>query len=85
MGSRTVAKRFDGTWTNKITGANKPTTLHKTMEEAIAEAKRMLVAAGGGELHIKVNYKTQVEVVSADRPLPGPSDDGTRADKNRVR
>jgi undecaprenyl pyrophosphate synthase len=65
MLSRTVAKRFDGTWTNKVTGSTKATTLHKSMDEAIATARKMLAESGGGELHIRVNYRNQTELVEA--------------------
>jgi undecaprenyl pyrophosphate synthase len=73
MLSRTVAKRFDGTWTNKANGSGMATSLHKSMDEAITAARKMLAESGGGELHIRVNYKNRTELVEANGG-PRPTD-----------
>lgn len=49
---RTVYKRDDGRWANRRADASRPSSLHGTQREAVTEAKRMLVAAGGGELTV---------------------------------
>jgi len=51
--SRTVSKRPDGNWANKLDGADRASSLHPTQADAAAAAKQMLHNAGGGELKIK--------------------------------
>ena len=51
--NRTVSKRPDGTWENKLNSATKASSLHDTQNEAAASAKSMLQNQGGGELSIK--------------------------------
>lgn len=50
---RTVSPRPDGTWANKKDGAERAASIHRTQAEAAAEAKRMLLGDGGGELKIQ--------------------------------
>ena len=50
---RTVSQRDDGTWENKRNDAERPSSTHKTQEEAISSARDMLGNSGGGELAIK--------------------------------
>lgn len=49
---RTVYKRDDGRWANARVDASRPSSLHGTQREAVAEAKRMLTSTGGGELTV---------------------------------
>lgn len=49
--SRSVFKQGDQ-WANKLDGAGRASTLHDTQAAAIAEARRMLRGAGGGEMKI---------------------------------
>ena len=49
---RTVYKREDGRWANARVDSRRPSSLHKTQKEAVGEAKRMLIGAGGGELTV---------------------------------
>lgn len=51
--NRTVSKRPDGTWENKLNSATKASSLHDTQKEAADSAKSMLQNQGGGELSIK--------------------------------
>ncbi len=50
---RTVSKRSDGTWANKLDGASRASSLHDTQAKAADTARAQLHAAGGGELKIK--------------------------------
>lgn len=50
---RTIFRRDDGKWANKRNDAGKASSLHRTQNEAIDAAKRMLQNQGGGELTTK--------------------------------
>ena len=50
---RTVFRRSDGTWVNKLNDADKASSTHKTQADAAKTAKQMLENQGGGELIIK--------------------------------
>ena len=50
---RTVYLRSDGRWANKANDALKASGFHESQDEACAEAKSMLEAAGGGDLTVK--------------------------------
>jgi hypothetical protein len=50
---RTVSPRPDGTWANKKDRAERAASIHQTQAEAAAEARRMLLDSGGGELKIQ--------------------------------
>jgi Uncharacterized protein conserved in bacteria (DUF2188) len=49
---RVVSKGEDG-WENKRLDASKASSLHKTQQEAIEAARKMLGTQGGGELIVK--------------------------------
>lgn len=49
---RTVSPRSNG-WANKRDGADKAASIHPTQAQAIAEARRMLLEDGGGELKVQ--------------------------------
>ena len=66
--SRTVSKRPDGSWANKLDGADRASSLHDTQAEAAAAAKRMLQNTGGGELKIK---GVDGQIRSKDTVAPG--------------
>ncbi|MBI5869635.1 MAG: DUF2188 domain-containing protein [Actinobacteria bacterium] len=51
--NRTVSKRSDGAWENKLNSASKASSLHRTQKDAEQAAKSMLQNQGGGELTIK--------------------------------
>lgn len=51
--NRTVSKRPDGRWENKLNSAAKASSLHDTQKEAAEVAKAMLTNQGGGELSIR--------------------------------
>lgn len=50
---RIVYRREDGQWVNKNVNAERAGSLHDTQGEAETEARRMIHAAGGGELITK--------------------------------
>jgi len=66
--SRTVSKRPDGQWANKLDGADRASSLHDTQAAAAAAAKQMLQNAGGGELKIK---GVDGQIRSKDTIAPG--------------
>lgn len=47
---RTVYKREDNKWVNKLNDAERASSLHNTQKEAQGAARRMLHNQGGGEL-----------------------------------
>ena len=49
---RTVYRRNDGKWSNKRNDAGKASSIHKTQQDAIDSAERMLKNQGGGEITI---------------------------------
>jgi len=51
--NRTVSKRPDGTWANKLDGAERASSLHPTQKAAEKAARQMLERTGGGELKTK--------------------------------
>lgn len=50
---RTVSRRPDGTWANKLDGAERAGSLHDTQRDASDSARDMLKRSGGGELKVK--------------------------------
>lgn len=50
--ARHVVRRPNGTWANKIAGADRASSLHDTQAEAIDSARDALRQSGGGELVI---------------------------------
>jgi hypothetical protein len=50
---RIVYRLSDGRWVNKRIGGKRPTSWHKTKQEAEADARRLLKKHGGGDLTIK--------------------------------
>ncbi|MBP7528715.1 MAG: DUF2188 domain-containing protein [Syntrophorhabdaceae bacterium] len=50
---RIVYKHHDGFWSNKLQGEKRPSTFHRTQEEAIASARDMLENEGGGKLMVR--------------------------------
>ena len=72
---RTVYRRDDGLWANKLNDANRASSLHKTQREAERAAKAMLLNQGGGELTTK---GVEGKIRSKDtigRPDPNPPKD----------
>lgn len=51
--NRTISRRNDGKWANKLNDAPRASSLHTTQKEAEAAARTMLVNQGGGELTTK--------------------------------
>lgn len=51
--NRTVSRREDGQWANKLNDASRASSVHRTQREAEAAARAMLVNQGGGELTTK--------------------------------
>jgi len=47
---RSVFRRPDGTWVNKLNEADRASSLHTTQSDAESAAREMLHNAGGGEL-----------------------------------
>ena len=47
---RTVFRRSDGTWVNKLNSATKASSTHTTQKDAETSARNMLQNQGGGEL-----------------------------------
>jgi hypothetical protein len=50
---RTVYLRSDGLWANKSNDALRASGMHADQAEAADEARKMLLAVGGGDLTIK--------------------------------
>ena len=72
---RTVYRRDDGLWANKLNDANRASSLHQTQREAERSAKAMLLNQGGGELTTK---GVEGKIPSKDtigRPDPNPPKD----------
>jgi hypothetical protein len=72
---RTVYRRDDGLWANKLNDANRASSLHQTQREAERSAKAMLLNQGGGELTTK---GVEGKIRSKDtigRPDPNPPKD----------
>lgn len=51
--NRTVYRRDDGKWANKLNSAGKASSLHNTQADAEKAARDMLKHQGGGELTTK--------------------------------
>lgn len=47
---RTVYRRDDGQWANKLNNADRASSLHRTQREADAAAREMSRNRGGGEI-----------------------------------
>ena len=72
---RTVYRRDDGLWANKLNDANRASSLHQTQREAERSAKAMLLNQGGGELTTKgVEGKIRSKDTTG-RPDPNPPKD----------
>lgn len=72
---RTVYRRDDGLWANKLNDVNRASSLHQTQREAERSAKAMLLNQGGGELTTK---GVEGKIRSKDtigRPDPNPPKD----------
>ncbi len=70
---RTVFRREDGSWVNKLGSASKASSLHGTQEEAIKKATEMLQNSGGGELTVKGldgRICSQDTIAPGNDPLP---------------
>lgn len=65
---RTVFRRPDGTWVNKLNEADRASSLHRTQSEANEAARRMLSNAGGGE---RTTMGRDGRIVSKDTIAPG--------------
>lgn len=65
---RTVFRRPDGTWVNKLNEADRASSLHQTQAEANEAARRMLSNAGGGE---RTTMGRDGRIVSKDTIAPG--------------
>lgn len=50
---RMVYRRPDGTWANKRNDADRPSSIHKTQQDAIDAARSIFKRQGGGELIVK--------------------------------
>jgi len=72
---RTVSPRPDGTWANKKDGAERAASLHDTQAAAAAEARRMLLDSGGGELKIQGENGRIRSKDTIGRPDPFPPRD----------
>jgi hypothetical protein len=74
--NRTVSKRPDGSWANKLEGASRASSLHRTQAAAEREAKRMMNKPGqGGELKVKNEKGTIRSKDTINRPDPDPPKD----------
>lgn len=51
--NRTVSRRPDGSWANKLDGNQRASSLHKTQAQAVDVARTQLKSTDGGELKIK--------------------------------
>ena len=74
---RTVFRRADGRWVNKLRGDARATTTSETQAGAVADARRMLRNGGGGELTVFDGEGRVVgeETIAAERwvDMTGPS------------
>lgn len=74
--SRHVVRRPNGTWANKIAGADRASSLHDTQAEAIDSARDALRQSGGGELVIhgtggKIRQKDTISPAKDPYPPEG--------------
>lgn len=65
---RTVYRREDGQWVNKLNDSDRASTLHDTQAEANKTAAEMLKHAGGGE---RTTMGLDGKIVSKDTIAPG--------------
>ena len=72
---RTVYRRDDGLWANKLNDANRASSLHQTQREAERSAKAMLLNQGGGELTTKGMEGKIRSKDTIGRPDPNPPKD----------
>jgi hypothetical protein len=71
--NRTVSQRPDGSWANKLDGAQRASSLHDTQAQAAAAARAQLKATGGGELKIKGednHIRAKDTIAPAKDPFP---------------
>lgn len=73
---RTVSKRSDGNWQNKLDGAERASSIHDTQGEAIDAARGMMNKPGqGGELKVKGLDNKIRSKDTINRPDPNPPTD----------
>lgn len=65
---RTVYRREDGQWVNKLNSADRASSVHDTQAEANKAAAEMLQNAGGGE---RTTMGLDGKIVSKDTIPPG--------------
>lgn len=65
---RTVYRREDGQWVNKLNTSDRASTVHSTQTEANTTAADMLRKAGGGE---RTTMGLDGRIVSKDTISPG--------------
>jgi hypothetical protein len=65
---RTVHRRDDGQWVNKLNDSNRASSVHDTQAEANRAAAEMLRRAGGGE---RTTMGLDGRIVSKDTIAPG--------------
>ena len=65
---RTVYRREDGQWVNKLNQSDRASSVHDTQSEANKTAAKMLRNAGGGE---RTTMGLDGKIVSKDTISPG--------------
>ncbi len=65
---RTVYRRDDGQWVNKLNNSNRASSIHDTQADANEAAATMLRNAGGGE---RTTMGRDGRIVSKDTIAPG--------------
>ncbi len=65
---RTVYRREDGQWINKLNNSDRASSVHNTQAEANTAAAEMLRNAGGGE---RTTMGLDGKIVSKDTIAPG--------------
>jgi hypothetical protein len=70
---RTVYRRDNGDWVNKRNDASRPSSIHKTQNDAENTAREMLRNQGGGELTSKGRngkIRSKDSIQPGNDPLP---------------
>lgn len=65
---RTIYRREDGQWVNKLNRSDRASTVHSTQDKANKSAADMLRKAGGGE---RTTMGLNGKIVSKDTISPG--------------
>lgn len=65
---RTVYRRDDGQWANKLNSSDRASSVHQTQSEANKAAGEMLRNSGGGE---RTSMGRDGKIVSKDTIAPG--------------